>query len=220
MKVDNNRDGMETSLSIPLHHRNPLARRFHRIRRRHRRHPADYRSMDPAPTALSLRQHYTVTLVKNGRPNRPDGRPTLFALPSNVGPRTMPDYNSLFQQATTNWATGYGCLRERSTIPSSSIWARHSIPSTSAWELAAVLSQQEDSDDHDNFAPDAVAGFNVNSIVIEVPITMLTEDGQIHPAGDKRPSSAATAPPRVRRSQYDADQMPFPSCRFSAKAIR
>ena len=39
--------------------------------------------------------------------------------------------------------------------------------------------------DTHNYAPDAVAGFNVNSIVLEVPITMLTVDGQLHPAGDK-----------------------------------
>ncbi|HXP42742.1 MAG TPA: DUF4331 family protein, partial [Candidatus Acidoferrales bacterium] len=33
---------------------------------------------------------------------------------------------------------------------------------------------------------DAVGGYNVNSIVLEVPITMLTVDGQIHPAGHKQ----------------------------------
>src|SRR5580700_929431 len=52
--------------------------------------------------------------------------------------------------------------------------------------VGGVLSEQEDNDDTDNFAPDAVAGFNVNSIVLEVPITMLTQDGQMHGAGDKR----------------------------------
>jgi hypothetical protein len=41
-------------------------------------------------------------------------------------------------------------------------------------------------DDTHNYAPDAVGGFNVNSIVLEVPVKMLTVDGQIHPAGDKR----------------------------------
>ena len=41
-----------------------------------------------------------------------------------------------------------------------------------------------DGDDHNNYAPNAVAGFNVNSIAIEVPITMLTSDGAMHPASD------------------------------------
>jgi len=49
-----------------------------------------------------------------------------------------------------------------------------------------VLTPQVDGDDKNNYAPDAVAGFNVNSIVLEVPTTMLTVDGQLHPAGDKR----------------------------------
>jgi hypothetical protein len=51
--------------------------------------------------------------------------------------------------------------------------------------VGGILSKKIDSDDTHNYAPDAVAGFNVNSIVLEVPITMLTKDGQIHPAGDK-----------------------------------
>ena len=52
--------------------------------------------------------------------------------------------------------------------------------------VGGILSATEDADDTHNYAPDAVAGFNVNSIVLEVPITMLTVDGQIHSAGDKQ----------------------------------
>ena len=37
-----------------------------------------------------------------------------------------------------------------------------------------------------NYAPDAVGGYNVNSIVLGVPITMLTVDGKIHHASDKQ----------------------------------
>jgi hypothetical protein len=49
-----------------------------------------------------------------------------------------------------------------------------------------ILSPAQDADDTHNYAPDAVSGFNVNSIVLEVPITMLTVDGAIHRPGDKR----------------------------------
>ena len=52
--------------------------------------------------------------------------------------------------------------------------------------VGGVLPPAEDADDTHNYAPDAVAGFNVNSIVLEVPITMLTVDGKIHPATDKQ----------------------------------
>jgi uncharacterized protein DUF4331 len=51
--------------------------------------------------------------------------------------------------------------------------------------VGGVLSEAEDADDTHNYAPDAVAGFNVNSIVLEVPIKMLTVDGKIHGASDK-----------------------------------
>jgi hypothetical protein len=52
--------------------------------------------------------------------------------------------------------------------------------------VAPVLSAAVDGDDHNNYAPNALAGFNVNTIVLEVPITMLTSDGQFHPATDKQ----------------------------------
>jgi hypothetical protein len=77
--------------------------------------------------------------------------------------------------------------------------------------VGGVLSEQEDNDDRNNYAPDAVAGFNVNSIVLELPITMVTQDGQIHPASDKRAvigTYGATARQKlsVRRS---ANTLPF-----------
>jgi hypothetical protein len=50
--------------------------------------------------------------------------------------------------------------------------------------VAPVLSAAVDGDDHSNYAPNALAGFNVNSIVLEVPITMLTSDGTMHAATD------------------------------------
>ena len=49
-----------------------------------------------------------------------------------------------------------------------------------------ALTPSQDADDQLNSAPNAVAGFNVNAIVIEVPITMLTSDGKLHPATDPR----------------------------------
>src|SRR5271165_3210137 len=55
---------------------------------------------------LSLRQHYTVTMVKNGQHIVLNNGQTLYALPTNVGPRTMPDYNSLFPQAIYDLGNG------------------------------------------------------------------------------------------------------------------
>src|ERR1700681_3786756 len=51
----------------------------------------------PGSEGLSLRQTYTVTMVKNGvSTDLTEGR-TLYAVPSNVGPRTMPNYHELFE---------------------------------------------------------------------------------------------------------------------------
>src|ERR1700738_3095813 len=47
---------------------------------------------------LSLRQTYTVTMVKNGNSTDLTDGQTLYAVPSNVGPLTMPNYNDLFKQ--------------------------------------------------------------------------------------------------------------------------
>jgi hypothetical protein len=47
-----------------------------------------------------------------------------------------------------------------------------------------VLPKAIDADDQHNYAPNALAGFNVNTIVLEVPITMLTSDGGMHSPSD------------------------------------
>src|SRR6201997_3278081 len=52
----------------------------------------------PGSAGLSLRQTYTVTMIKNGVATDLNSGKTLFAVPSNVGPLTMPSYNSLFKQ--------------------------------------------------------------------------------------------------------------------------
>lgn len=66
--------------------------------------------------------------------------------------------------------------------------------------VGGVLTEAVDSDDKHNYAPDAVAGFNVNTIVLEVPITMLTSDGRRHGAGEKEAvlgTYGATARPQI-----------------------
>ncbi len=65
----------------------------------------------------------------------------------------------------------------------------------------AVLSDAQDARDDKNFAADDVSGFNVNTIAIELPIGMLTADGQIHGAGDAKAvigTYATTSRPRVK----------------------
>jgi len=159
----------------------------------------------PGSQGLSLRQTYTVTMVKNGKSTNLTEGKTLFAVPSNVGPQTMPDYQSLFSQGIYDLGNGVRVFAGTVDDP-------FFIDLGAAFDslhfrmgVGGVLSPQVDADDANNYAPDAVAGFNVNSIVLEVPITWLTVDGKLHTAGEKQAvigTYGATSRPQitVRRS--------------------
>jgi len=140
----------------------------------------------PGSDGLSLRQTYNITMIKNGKiTNLTEGK-TLFAVPSNVGPQTMPDYQSLFNQGIYDLGNGVHVFAGTVDDP-------FFIDLGAAFDslhfrmgVGGVLSPQVDGDDRNNYAPDAVAGFNVNTIVLEVPTTWLTVDGKLHGAGDKQ----------------------------------
>ena len=144
-------------------------------------------SLDGAGSeGLNLRQHYTVTMIRNGVSTDLTGGHTLFAVPSNVGPRTMPRYNSLFQQGIYDLGDGVrvfaGTVNDPFFIDLGAAFDSLNF----RMGIGGVLSPAVDSDDKHNYAPDAVSGYNVNSIVLEVPITMLTVDGKRHSAGEKQ----------------------------------
>jgi hypothetical protein len=135
---------------------------------------------------LSLRQNYTVTMVKNGKSTCLNNGKTLFAVPSNVGPLTMPDYQSLFNQGIYDLGNSTRVFAGTADDPFFIDLGAAFDSLNFRMGVGGVLSAAEDADDTHNYAPDAVAGFNVNSIVLEVPITMLTVDGKIHGSGEKQ----------------------------------
>jgi hypothetical protein len=164
----------------------------------------------PGSEGLSLSQTYTVTMVKNGVSTILVGPDTLYAVPSNVGPETMPNYQALFNQGIYTLDNGI------------KVWAGTAddpfyIDLGAAFDslnfrkgTGPVLPASIDADDTHNYAPDAVGGYNVNSIVLEVPITMLTVDGKLHPATDKQAvigtyGSTARRHITVRRSPNPAE---------------
>src|SRR3954453_8830389 len=64
-------------------------------------------ALDGAGSAgLSLRQTYSVTMVKKGGATELTNGAPLFAVPSNVGPLTMPNYNDLFSQGVYDLGNG------------------------------------------------------------------------------------------------------------------
>jgi hypothetical protein len=145
----------------------------------------------PGSEGLSLRQSYTVTMVqnKNGKAastmDLSDGR-LLFAVPSNVGPRTMPNYDQLRAQGA--YDLGDGVRVFAGTVADPFFIDLGAAFDSLNFRMAAgggVLSAAVDGDDQHNYAPNTLAGYNVNSIVLEVPIAMLTRTGMKVDASDK-----------------------------------
>ncbi len=131
-------------------------------------------------------QTYTVTMVTPSGPTPLGVYNTLYAVPSNVGPRTMPNYAAL--QAQGIYSLGGGVTVFAGTIADPFFIDLGAAFDSLNFRMATgggVLPPQIDGDDHNNYAPNTLAGYNVNSIVLEIPITMLTVDGQLHAAGDK-----------------------------------
>lgn len=154
---------------------------------------------------LSLIQTYTVTMVKHGKSTVLNGGQTLYAVPSNVGSLTMPNYQALFNQGVNNLGNGITVWAGTADDPFFIDLGAFFDSVNFRKGTGPILSSAIDADNTHNYAPDAVGGYNVNSIVLEVPIAMLTVDGKIHPATDKQAvigtyGSTARRQMTVRRS--------------------
>ena len=72
-----------------------------------------------------------------------------------------------------------------------------------------ALTPAQNANDQLNSAPDSVAGFNVNTIAIEVPIKLLTSDGAIHAATDPKGTIGAWA--TTSRTEVSVRRSPWPA---------
>jgi hypothetical protein len=161
---------------------------------------------------LGLRQTYTVTMVKGGVSTCLTCGQTLYAVPSNVGPLTMPNYPALFNQGTYSLANNVRVWAGTADDPFFIDLGAAFDSLNFRMGVGGVLPPAEDADDTHNYAPDAVAGFNVNSMVLEVPITMLTVDGLMHQAGDKQAVIGTWG--TTSRNKYTLRQSPFADKNF------
>ena len=111
----------------------------------------------PGSEGLGLRQTYTVTMFRNGK--KTVLGTNLIAVPSNVGPRTMPDYESLAAQGLYEVNNGVRVFAGQRDDPF-------------YIDLGAVF------DTLNLRAPgvDMLSGFNVHTIALEVPAELLTKD--------------------------------------------
>src|SRR5262245_19014245 len=153
----------------------------------------------PGSEGMSRVQRYTVTELRDCRERMkgPKCRQStvLFGgqlqptVPSNIGPRTMPMYADLRQQgirsdASTGIRTFAGQSGETFAIDLGAVFDTVNLRVENATPIPMfrpplpVQTAAEDANDFVNpFGTNAFSGFNVNSIVLEVPITRLTQDG-------------------------------------------
>src|SRR5262245_36375264 len=141
----------------------------------------------PGSEGVNLRQRYTVTVKRRTRngslvpiftANKDADGNNLIAVPSNVGPKTMPNYPALAAQGIHTLSNGMRVFAGTAYDPF--YIDLGAAFDTLNFRLAAgggVLSAADDADDNRNTAPDDVAGFNVNVIAVEMPIGMLTRVG-------------------------------------------
>lgn len=141
----------------------------------------------PGSAGLGRRQSYTVTLIKKGVHQDIGTGQTMYAVPTNVGPRTMPDYDALRKQGvyslSNNVRVFAGTVADPFFIDLGAAFDSLNFRKSAG---GGVLSALVDADDKSNYAPNTLAGFNVNSIVLEIPISLLTSDGKVHTAGEKQ----------------------------------
>ncbi len=148
--------------------------------------PVSYAGVDPVPglppaitdldgpgaTGLGLRQTYTVTKIQGKKRNvLAKG---LFAVPSNVGPRTMPDYEGLADKGIFSLSNGgrvfAGQRDETFYIDLGATFDTLNFRAT-----PPILTDPQDANDGRNpFGNDMFSGFNVNTIALEIPISEIS----------------------------------------------
>lgn len=158
---------------------------------------------------LGQRQSYTVTMIKGGVATPITGAGPFFAVPSNVGPRTM-DYSALFNQGT--YATNTANVKVFAGTGDDPFWidlgATFDTLNLRAAIAPGVLSPAQDAANQ-NITSDTVAGYAVNAIAIEVPVSMLTRTGAVEAAT----STAATIGVwgATSRARLTARRAPLPT---------
>src|SRR5215471_11574497 len=128
---------------------------------------------------LTRRQTYSVTELRRGKRAELFRGRTLVAVPSNVGPATMPSYPALAAQGIyTDDANGIrvfaGQRAETFYIDLGAVFDTLNLRRY----LPALTGPGEDNDNVNPFGVNRFSGFNISTIAIEVPTTRITSDGK------------------------------------------
>ncbi|HKE24029.1 MAG TPA: DUF4331 domain-containing protein [Bryobacteraceae bacterium] len=187
MKIDNNRDGLP-DVTFQFRFKTQIANPgvFTGYVGGLAGIPAITSLSGPGSEGLNLIQTYEVTMITPTQHVLLNNGQTLYAVPTNVGPRTMPNYTALRQQGVYTLLDGIRVFAGTVADPFFvDLGAAFDSLNFRASAGGGVLSAAVDADDLHNYAPNALAGFNVNTMMLEMPITMLTADGSMHAATDK-----------------------------------
>jgi len=140
----------------------------------------------PGAAGLSLSQTYTVSMVMgtgtSATTTSLNGSNTLYAVPSNAGPRTMPNYAALAAQGVYNLGNGISVFAGTVDDPffidlGATFDSLNFRPGAFQTGQVPMLSQSQDASTV-NSAADTISGYNVNCIAIQVPISMVTQPGK------------------------------------------
>jgi len=179
--VDNNKDGTADDVEFEVRFTNEIRGVVNDAGL-----PLSYVALPPITSldgqGLGLRQHYTVTMIKNGRRTELGPVTEKIAVPSNVGPRTMPDYDGLAAQGMYTLGGGVRVFAGQRDDP-------FFIDLGAAFDTLNLRSP----------GTDMLSGFNVNTIALEVPASLLTKDAKAPDATSqpKLGAYASTSRPHV-----------------------
>jgi hypothetical protein len=130
---------------------------------------------------LGLRQKYTVTLMKRGAPGLTTTKlgDDFIAVPSNVGPRTTPNYEALAAHGVYDAGAGIRIFAGQRQDPFY-IDLGGTFDTLNLRRTPPLLTATEDADDTINpFGVDMLAGFNVHEIAIEIPSAMISDGSTV-----------------------------------------
>jgi hypothetical protein len=172
----------------------------------------------PGSEGLGLRQRYSVTMVRDGKRHKlADG---LIAVPSNAGPSTMPDYAALAAQGVNTLPNGMRVFAGQRGDPFY-IDLGATFDTLNFRRNPPLLTPAEDANDDVNpFGIDMIGSFNVQTIALEVPASLLTRD-RASPGKTNQPklgAYASTGRPKVTvlRTGRADDDRDLDDLRFSA----
>jgi Domain of unknown function (DUF4331) len=132
----------------------------------------------PGSEGLGLRQRYSVTARHGGGILSKKLASGLIAVPSNVGPSTMPDYPALAAEGIHELGNDIRVFAGQRGDPFY-IDLGGVFDTLNFRRNPPLLTQAEDENDNVNpFGTDMIGSLNVQAIAIELPASLLTKDGK------------------------------------------